>query len=143
MTKYLVVDASFSIRLVAPHSQRDYFRALSQQWLAKDFEFCAPSLWIYEVTSALTKLVRFGELSEGQGREILQLLRKSEIQLFEMDEILVEKSFAWTMQLNRTAAYDCFYLALAESLDCELWTADQRLVNAANQPWVKLAAPET
>ncbi len=43
------------------------------------------------------------------------------------------------VRLNRAAAYDSFYLALAESLGCELWTADQRLHNAVDLPWVRLA----
>lgn len=34
------------------------------------------------------------------------------------------------------AACDCFYLALAETLGCELWTADETLRNAAGVPWV-------
>lgn len=142
MIKYLVVDASFAIRLVTPHPQRNFFIALSEEWLAQRFELYAPSLWLYEVTSAITKLVRFKELTEIQGREILLLLQKLDVQLFEMDEILIGKAFEWTVQLNRAAAYDCFYLALAERLRCEFWTADQRLVNAVNQPWVRLAAPE-
>ena len=33
-------------------------------------------------------------------------------------------------QLNQGAVYDAHYLALAESLDCEIWTADQRLYRA-------------
>jgi predicted nucleic acid-binding protein len=40
--------------------------------------------------------------------------------------------------LNRAAAYDSFCLALAEAMQCELWTADRRLVNAVNLPWVRL-----
>jgi len=47
---------------------------------------------------------------------------------------------AWQLatQLNRPTAYDAHYLALAKILDCEFWTADQRLVNAAQStlPWV-------
>ena len=35
-------------------------------------------------------------------------------------------------ELRQGAAYDAHYLALAESLDCELWTADQRFYGAAN-----------
>jgi predicted nucleic acid-binding protein len=42
------------------------------------------------------------------------------------------------MQLKRAAAYDSFYLALAETLRSELWTADKRLVNAAGVSWVHL-----
>jgi predicted nucleic acid-binding protein len=41
---------------------------------------------------------------------------------------------------SRVAAYDCFYLALAQRLDTEFWTADRPLSRAALQadaPWVK------
>jgi predicted nucleic acid-binding protein len=41
--------------------------------------------------------------------------------------------------LNRAAAYDSFYLALAETLQCELWTADRRLRSAIDLPWVRWA----
>jgi predicted nucleic acid-binding protein len=34
--------------------------------------------------------------------------------------------------LGQPATYDSHYLALAESLDCTYWTADQRFYNAAN-----------
>jgi len=40
---------------------------------------------------------------------------------------------------NRPTAYDAHYLALAEMLGCEFWTADRRLYNAVKEelPWVK------
>jgi hypothetical protein len=38
---------------------------------------------------------------------------------------------------DRAAAYDSSYLALAESLQCDLWTMDERLRNAVNLPWVR------
>ena len=42
------------------------------------------------------------------------------------------------------AAYDGHYLALAERLDAEFWTADRRLAQAVQEemPWVRLAVPE-
>jgi predicted nucleic acid-binding protein len=43
------------------------------------------------------------------------------------------------IRLNRAAAYDSVSLGLAESLGCELWTADRRLHNAVSLPWVRLA----
>jgi predicted nucleic acid-binding protein len=33
-------------------------------------------------------------------------------------------------RFNRPATYDAHYLALAEMMDCEFWTADERLFNA-------------
>jgi len=50
---------------------------------------------------------------------------------------LLNRAYTWTRRLNRAVAYDSFYLALAERLDCDFWTADRRLVNAASQPWIK------
>jgi len=47
-------------------------------------------------------------------------------------------AFVWTRRLKRAVAYDSFYLALAESLGCDLWTADQRLHHAVDAPWVHL-----
>ncbi len=35
-------------------------------------------------------------------------------------------------QLSQSATYDAQYLALAESLGCELWTADERFYRAAS-----------
>lgn len=141
MTEFLVVDASFAIRLVTPHPNHDYFQNLSEQWLIQGFAMCAPSLWLYEVISATTKLVRFGEFNNQQGQELIQQLHNLGVVLFEMDANMIARAFDWTIQLNRAAAYDSFYLALAEKLGCDFWTADQRLANAVNQPWVKLAVP--
>jgi hypothetical protein len=36
-------------------------------------------------------------------------------------------------RLGQSKAYDAFYLALAERLKAEFWTADQRLANGARQ----------
>lgn len=143
MNNYLVVDASCSLRILTPHPERAYFRALFDQWRQAGLTLCAPSLWIYEVTSAVTKLVRFDQITPAQGRRTVQLIQKSAIQLFEPDDLLIERAFAWTLQLKRAAAYDSFYLALAEQMKCDLWTADQRLANAANQPWVHFANPSS
>lgn len=141
MTKYLVVDASFAIRLVMPHPNLDHFQNLSEQWLTEGFTLCAPSLWLYEVTSVTTKFVRFGDLDRQQGQELIQVLHNLGVVLFEMDISLITRAFDWTIQLNRAATYDSFYLALAEKLGCDFWTADQRLANAVSQPWIKLAGP--
>ena len=44
------------------------------------------------------------------------------------------------MQYNLPATYDAHYLALAEWMDVDLWTADMRLVNSLKPfkvKWVK------
>jgi predicted nucleic acid-binding protein len=42
----------------------------------------------------------------------------------------------WAERLQQKTAYDAHYLALAEQLRADLWTADQRLANGARQAGV-------
>jgi predicted nucleic acid-binding protein len=40
-------------------------------------------------------------------------------------------ALVWAERIGQRAAYDAVYLALAEYLNAELWTADKRLADAA------------
>lgn len=139
MPKSLVVDASFSIRLILPDPRRGALRARMEQWLQEGYEVYAPDLWRYEMTAALCKGALFGLVTAEEAENSLPLMLESAIQLVAADAEQARLAFAWTRRLNRAAAYDSFYLALAESMRCDLWTADQRLHNAVNLPWVRLA----
>jgi predicted nucleic acid-binding protein len=52
---------------------------------------------------------------------------------------LHERAWHLAAQLDRPTAYDSHYLALAQILGCEFWTADERLYNASRPhfPWVR------
>lgn len=139
MTTYLTIDSGIAYRLIAPHEKRPNYINLVTGWQRSGFQLCAPTLWAYEVTSIFTKMVHFRDLSELDGRKGLQLASELGVQLFPPDEDQIHKAFEWTRRLRRVAAYDSFYLALAETMGCEFWTIDKRLFNAAGQPWVKLA----
>lgn len=138
MTTYLTIDAGIAFKLIAPHPGQQRFVELMTQWRQADYQLCAPTLWAYELTSAFTKMAHFGHLSPANGREGLQLAYQLGVHLIAPDEAQAFKAYAWTERLGRAAAYDSFYLALAESLGCDLWTVDKRLANAAGQSWVKL-----
>lgn len=137
----LVVDASFTFRLILPGPQQDELRSLVAGWLQDGYWLVAPTLWLYEMTSALCKVVRFGELSPEEGERTLALVQALGVELISPDEEQARSAFEWTVRLDRAAAYDSFYLALAERLDCRLWTADRRRCNAVGQPWVRCALP--
>jgi predicted nucleic acid-binding protein len=140
MPDSLVIDASCAVLLVAPGPAQPHYEALIGGWRRAGYNLYAPGLWIYEVTSALCKAVRFGGLMAAEAERCLTQALNLGVLLVAADEEQVQAAYAWTVQLNRAAAYDSFYLALAESLGCELWTADRRLYNTVNLPWVRLAA---
>jgi predicted nucleic acid-binding protein len=139
MPKSLVIDASYAIRLILPDPRRAALRARMERWLQEGYELVAPDLWLYEMTSALCKAAFFGLITGEEAENSLPLVSELAIQLVAADAEQARLAFAWTQRLNRAAAYDSFYLALAESLNCELWTADRRLHNAVGRPWVRLA----
>jgi predicted nucleic acid-binding protein len=43
---------------------------------------------------------------------------------------LHQSALLWAERLGQSKVYDAQYVALAESLSAEFWTADQRLVNS-------------
>ena len=135
----LVIDATCAVRLVVPGPAQARYEELIGGWKRAGHDMYAPGLWIYEVTSALCKAVRLGGLMAAEAERCLTQALDLGVQLVAADEEQARSAYAWTVRLNRAAAYDSFYLALAESLGCELWTADQRLCNAVDLPWVRLA----
>jgi predicted nucleic acid-binding protein len=100
-------------------------------------------LWVYAVTSALCQSTFFGLLTDEEAERSLAVLEELPIELVAPDTEQTRRAFAWTRRLDRAAAYDSFYLAVAESIGCELWTADPRLSHAVDLPWVRLAGGPT
>jgi predicted nucleic acid-binding protein len=140
MSTSLVVDASYTIKLILPNPEQTRCRELMAEWTRNEVNFYAPTLWLYEIASAFSKAVHFELLTESEGRQALQLAQALEVQLIPPDQTQVELALDWTRRLKRAAAYDSFYLVLAETLSAALWTADKRLVNAVGVPWVHYIA---
>ena len=138
MSKYLVIDASFVFRLILPGPHQKRCQALVTQWHRDGYMLCAPTLWLYEITSALCRVIHFGQITRDEGQQALTLAQKLDVQLVPPDDAQTTLAFDWTMRLERAAACDSFYLALAEALRSELWTADMRLHNAAGVSWTHL-----
>jgi len=138
MTTSLVIDAGIAYKLILPGKHQTVFIDKMTEWMQAGVKLYAPSLFIYELTSAFNKAVHFKVLTQKQGYEALQLALRLNVQTVMPDEDQIRRAYAWTQELKRAAAYDSFYLALAEKLDTQFWTTDKRLRNAVNQSWVNL-----
>ena len=132
-----VIDASLSLKLVLPDPLRDQSCALIARLINEGYELFAPALWAYETTSTLCKAVHFGQLVPHEGEQILTQLAELGVSLVAPDASQNRQAFEWTLRLKRASAYDSYYLALAKALECDLWTADRRLANAVDLPWVR------
>jgi predicted nucleic acid-binding protein len=133
----LVVDASLVFRLLVPNPQQHALRAQVDAWQQGGVALAAPTLWLYELTSAIAKGIHAGQIVEEEGRGLVALVHTFPVDLMAPDVVLGQAALAWSRRLQRANAYDSAYLALAEALHADLWTADRRLANAVSLDWVR------
>ena len=137
MTLSICVDSGIAIKLVVQEPDSALAEAIWQSWLRDGQLLVAPPLFSIEITAVLRKLVYREILTVPQGQEALNKALAFDVTLLDNGNLHQQ---AWNLaaQLNRPTAYDAHYLALAQQLGCDFWTADRRLYNAAHQtlPWV-------
>ncbi|MCY4583661.1 MAG: type II toxin-antitoxin system VapC family toxin, partial [Chloroflexi bacterium] len=105
--------------------------ALTLLWDEQGIQPIAPFLLPFEVANALHRRVARGEIEVEAAAGLMQDLMAVRVALTETPD-LHRRALELASQLRQGAAYDAHYLSLAESLDCELWTADQRFYRAAS-----------
>lgn len=135
--KQVVIDASIVVKAILPNDKQEKCKVLIARF--DDLQPVAPALWMYEITSAFTKSIHFGMLTPEEGRAGIAQAIALGVELAAPDAHQTELAINWTMKLKRASAYDSFYLALAETLEAEFWTADERLFNAIKDvglPWL-------
>jgi predicted nucleic acid-binding protein len=114
-----VIDASVAIKWVVDEPGTSAALALRRHRLF------APDLLAAECANILWKKARLGELSAEEVLFAARLLQRADIELVPMRGLL-EPATRLAIALDHPA-YDCIYVALAESLGCDLVTADRQL----------------
>ena len=128
----IVVDASIVITSLLPEADSQAARDL----LAS--EFCvAPDLIISECVNALWKNVALGRILKSEADIALEALPNLGVALASAHE-MAGRAFALAVALHHPA-YDCFYLALAESRRVPLITQDGRFLRKVRDASVSTA----
>ena len=125
-----VVDASLALKWMVEEEYSDEARALSLDWHASGIQIIAPHLMLAEIANALHRKVVDGEFTLEFATQAWEGLNRAEIEFYNPPNIHAG-AVRLAGQLGQGAVYDSVYLALAERLDCELWTADRRFHRAA------------
>lgn len=137
MSDVAVIDAGVVLKTLLPDPLRPACRKLLDTLAEQGSELVAPVLWAYETTSVLAKAVHFDQLEPAEARQALRQVEALGVRLVPPNTAQSRAAFDWTLKLHRAAAYDCYYLALAETLGCTLWTTDHRLARSVDLPWVR------
>ena len=128
-----VVDASLAVKWLVDEEDSENALALRRGWSDSGVRLAAPYLILAEVSNTLHRKVVGGGLALQVAIETLEYtLNTLEIEFHDSTDIHVG-ALRLADQLNQGAVYDSIYLALAERLDCELWTADRRFYRAARR----------
>lgn len=124
---YWVVDANVAVNTITKMDD-----SLSRFWDRVDREQitpCAPRLWMSETATAIRLRVMHKEMSFDEAEEALRAIHALRFEILDEDEELSLRALEWAGKLGQSKAYDAFYLALAEKLVVDFWTADERLAN--------------
>lgn len=109
----------------------------ARQLLAAENQLQAPAIVVAEVTSALQAMTRRGLLDAGAGRKAALQAASLRARMYPFPPF-VER--AWELR-DSVTPYDAWYVALAETLDAPLVTADRRLRRATG-PHCPVLSPQ-
>lgn len=135
-----VVDAGLAIFTVLETAQSDLAFEVWENLMQARVSLYAPFLWRYEVTSVIRKYQFDNLLTPAEAEQALETALSLGVNYIEEDETLCLSALRWAGRLKQRAAYDGFYLGLAERLGAPLWTSDRRLARNAQEigaNWVR------
>jgi predicted nucleic acid-binding protein len=124
----ICLDASVAIKLILDEDGSNQAKALYRSMLLIRTPIVAPPLMPIEVTNIMRQQMRGPRgLSQAEATNLLEEFLALSFTIYNPLELHLQALIlADTHALPAT--YDAHYLALAELMSCDFWTADQRLV---------------
>jgi len=134
-----VIDASVALKWQFEDEEAtDSARALLEDFIEANIKLIAPTLFPYEIISAINVAINRKRINESVGYTAIKYITSLGIELRSFND-LIETTFKRARQYG-LSTYDCAYMALAEKENCNLITGDKKFFNAIRKhfPWVKL-----
>ena len=129
--KPAVIDANLPLAILLALPGREQASELLSRWWTEGRPLYVPGLWQLEIASGLRKAVSVGWLTQDEAHEGLRLAAQWAVQVIAEDMTLVDDALRWAARIGQRVIYDSIYLALAERLKADFWTADRKLYRQA------------
>ena len=110
----------------------DEARSQLFQWNLDSVEIFVPGWFVCEFTNVLFQRCRRGDMSVEQAGVVLQQIARQTHEWIE-ETALGSRAIEIALASGQKASYDSFYVAFAEHLGCDLWTADERFWRSTNR----------
>jgi len=134
-----VIDANLTLALFLRLQYTEQAYRLMDHLREWQSVLSAPVLWEYECLSGFHRAVRLGVLRPQEAVEYMNDLLALDIERIAPSVESHQSALRWAERLGQSKAYDAQYVALAEQMGAELWSADQRLINALKEQGVAWA----
>ncbi len=142
---YVCLDSSILLKLLTWEDGSEAAAELLERIVEAGQMVILPAFAWAEVGSVLRKKARKKEIAFAEAEEAWRMFCQLKIISYLESEKIAGLSWEIAGQENLPTLYDAAYLAVAESVaqdrgGCELWTADERMVNALSgrKKYVKL-----
>jgi predicted nucleic acid-binding protein len=126
----VVIDANLALALFLRLPYSEQAHRLMDRLLERRDVLWAPMLWEYECLSGFQRAVQLGAIRPQEAAEYMEDLLALQIERVVPDVATHRAALRWAARLGQGNALNAQYVALAERLQAELWSADQRLINA-------------
>ena len=130
MNGFVVVDASLAVKWLVEENDSDRADRILETWESQDIRVAAPKSDALRGDQRSTPQGGAGRPHRRTAADLIDNLFFSRLELHETQH-LHRGALELASRLGQGAAYDSHYLALAETLGCELWTADEKFFRAA------------
>ena len=139
MNGSVIIDASPAFKWVVEEEYTAESRAMLIQWRSGQTRMLVPSWFLFEIVNGLYQRIRRSELTTDEAAQLIDAVQITGVEILGYDPSIHTRALELAHQFRLNAAYDAHYLALAENMDCEMWTADERLWNSVRTAlgWVR------
>lgn len=124
-----VIDANVAVSAVMPGRHHAAAVNLLERLVIEEAPIYVPHLWLSEVTTVIRKIASLASISRESALQALRAALALPVMVIAEDADLCLQAYAWAERIEHLAAYDALYLALAERLDTDFYTADEKLFN--------------
>jgi predicted nucleic acid-binding protein len=131
-----ILDSSVALKWVLPEHDSAAATRLRDDFHNSVHEFLAPDVFPVEIGHALTKAERRKTIVAPSGWTLWQAIM-ADCPMLAQSIPLMPRAYAISSSM-RIGIYDCLYVALAEREQCELITADARMINALKQHFQRI-----
>jgi predicted nucleic acid-binding protein len=134
----VVIDTSLAVKWVVPEIHQAEALSLIAGWVADGVDVIVPSWFACELTNVLFQRMRRGDLTLSDAQLAFGAIF-AKVNVREPEPAVALRALEVANDHGLRASYDAHFLALAEYLGIEPWTADDRFWDAvkSNFPWVE------